>query len=985
MKKTIKIICWVFILCTIIENINFMFAQFEDTEENPVNEIEYLNNEHKSDSNPWEEIPEQVTNPDNNQTSSEDNKEEASSSEEITNQIEEDLNITPSPKLRWTPMMTVSQSTQQIKTANYGIIRIKDPEHPWRWITIHDRNLWATATWYWATNDINTYWYYFQWWNNYGFPSDPSETILTDTTPVDSSEYWPHTNNWYYSSDTFIKWNSDWSSVRNDNLRWWEWDNENNEWWLTSSNPISWRHWPCPDWRHVPSIWERNKLINLWTNEYYSSSYNDDYNTSFIKRFYVPFAWRRIPDMQLDGFWILLRSSSPYWSSAKRLYYSSDGLTTASYNDRNYAFPIRCFYDSYRLPVKILYKINWWYWTDDESIKDKIITYTKDNDNSEFSWNIALWTVKRDNNCWENGDKKCMFGWRYTLTGDELWTWNITEDITLYAKWLEFDDLDIPYSGVNFSIMDRNLWAINSWIDENAYGYYLTWWEDDIMCPEWYHIPSTWEWLWIKKLLDSDFNWNLVKILFNLPFAGKLINDEVVENEENGYYLAKDWDDIKYAKISDSDIEIKNLEDWERITARCFKNYNTWTIKFHTNWWKSIADIITANRREDGQYLNDAVRDNSIFSWWYMTPDFKEWSKLERNINYKNEEEINLYAKWECEEWYTKSDNQCNAIYFNIKWIDGDGNTLKIDSVKWWEIPVYDWAIPTKSSTNDYKYTFNNNWLPTVTSAFEDTGYAAQFDAEYIKKSGWSSGWGGRRNRQDSIISNVDSASGDSDKSTRYQTWISPDDLNLSVTTWQLPLKEELNKIEQGVPPFQMGMSKVRSASWGQGDYPQEFIDAYNFAYKNWITTKSSIQDAKMYSPLTRIQMAKMLSNYAISVLWKTPDVTKWVIKFSDVSNKLNKEYDNAPTIAYQLWIMWQNMKNNKFRPHDEVTRAEFVTALSRLSYWIEDWRWNNKYYEPHITKLYNKWIINKADSAMKEKRWYVMIIIIRNFNKIYF
>ena len=28
-----------------------------------------------------------------------------------------------------------------------------------------------------------------------------------------------------------------------------------------------------------------------------------------------------------------------------------------------------------------------------------------------------------------------------------------------------------------------------------------------------------------------------------------------------------------------------------------------------------------------------------------------------------------------------------------------------------------------------------------------------------------------------------------------------------------------------------------------------------------------------------------------------------------------------------------QNIKSNKFRPYDEVTRAEFATALSRMLY----------------------------------------------------
>jgi hypothetical protein len=83
--------------------------------------------------------------------------------------------------------------------------------------------------------------------------------------------------------------------------------------------------------------------------------------------------------------------------------------------------------------------------------------------------------------------------------------------------------------------------------------------------------------------------------------------------------------------------------------------------------------------------------------------------------------------------------------------------------------------------------------------------------------------------------------------------------------------------------------------------------------------------------------------------------------------------------LAYQLGIMWQNMKNNEFRPNDEVTRAEFVTALSRMIYWVEDWKWSTKYYEPHMSKLYKEWIISKTDPKIKEKRWYVMTMLMRS------
>jgi hypothetical protein len=50
-------------------------------------------------------------------------------------------------------------------------------------------------------------------------------------------------------------------------------------------------------------------------------------------------------------------------------------------------------------------------------------------------------------------------------------------------------------------------------------------------------------------------------------------------------------------------------------------------------------------------------------------------------------------------------------------------------------------------------------------------------------------------------------------------------------------------------------------------------------------------------------------------------------------------------------------MPNNRFRPNDEVSRAEFATALSRLLYKTTDgeYRSTREYYIPHMAKLYNE------------------------------
>ena len=126
--------------------------------------------------------------------------------------------------------------------------------------------------------------------------------------------------------------------------------------------------------------------------------------------------------------------------------------------------------------------------------------------------------------------------------------------------------------------------------------------------------------------------------------------------------------------------------------------------------------------------------------------------------------------------------------------------------------------------------------------------------------------------------------------------------------------------------------------------------------------------------------MAKMLSQYAINVLWKTPDTSK-TVKFKDVTSKKDADYDNWVTLAYQLWIMWQNMPWNNFRPNDEVTRGEFATALSRMTYNTSDWEYKStsKYYVHHMEKLVNEWIITNDNPNMKELRWYVMIMLMRS------
>lgn len=157
-------------------------------------------------------------------------------------------------------------------------------------------------------------------------------------------------------------------------------------------------------------------------------------------------------------------------------------------------------------------------------------------------------------------------------------------------------------------------------------------------------------------------------------------------------------------------------------------------------------------------------------------------------------------------------------------------------------------------------------------------------------------------------------------------------------------------------------------------DYSLELQQAYNWAYKNEITTMDSIEKANMKWNITREEMAKMISNFAKNILWMVPDTTKSCLF---LNSNINPNLVQSVTESCQLWLMWQWISD--FRPKDYVTRAEFWTVLSRVLRWNEN-EWWATYYENHLKALKSEWIMNKIDTPMdREVRWYVMLMLMRS------
>ena len=518
---------------------------------------------------------------------------------------------------------------------------------------------------------------------------------------------------------------------------------------------------------------------------------------------------------------------------------------------------------------------------------------------------------------------------------------------------------------------------------------------------------------------------------FKMPFAGSRDLEDGKVYDMGGYanlWSSSAYDDSYpdsrglYLGADDVGAGYDDHRGFAR-SVRCFLDSpldNSWakplTLEYETDggsaiqsqaipaWWKAYLPWYTTHK--DGAnflgWYNENGTEQYDLEIWVPTNNFI----MSADIADENGV-VKVYAKW----WY------------KVTFVDWNWSWLKVEPVEAWgsatapEVPERDWyefsgwdtdfsnvttdiTVTALYKTKQYTITYELDWwtnnpnnvtwytieTPTITLenptkewyTFDGWFIDSQFStwittiptwttwnitlyAKWTAKSKPSWGYSGGGSRS----SSKDAISNDSEKSSEQPAWSQVD------SSEQTPQNDNSNTQD----------SSANASEWqNQQQFTQEFQQAYEFAHEKWITTMPTINDANMNWKLTRIAMAKMLSQYAINVLWQKPAniVTP---KFNDVTNKQNADYDDGVTLAYQLWIMWQNMPNNNFRPNDEVTRAEFATALSRMLYQTSDWeyKWTWKYYLHHMEKLVKEWIITNDNPNMKELRGYVMIMLMRS------
>ena len=776
-----------------------------------------------------------------------------------------------------------------------------------------------------------------------------------------------------------------------------------------------WKITSLPDWS-----FDTSKITTAGSMLFYSFNQN--------------WAITRLPDsFKISSAWVL-----NYWyENAFRSYYTlnkkvSDLVAWISVpnSDRNTFSdnqPWRCgVYENWLVTTAdachIIYNANWW-------IGTTTWWYASNITGVEAWLNISAPTRVG-----------YLFGWWDATpewwTKVEIVTFPDMDGQTLYAHWnLCEDGYTADYTSTTCIIKDYNLeHNLKWWYIEDSDGNKHEWnliinyiydWNENI------YKPTL---AWNVKRENSKFLWwytsNGEKIdIFNATGMG---NDVVYAKYEcNLWYIEnEEWTICEKIRV---EFDANGWSFWNETLKIIESNVeNDFTRYSHTlnidNEWNQNWNYDETSNSSEVITITWATRLHIKINYWidvvyYYGSNYKNDYLKIRKWNYPDWDYALIEELWWYKYDYTSSETPLLTKEYDV---DGDTVTFNFNSsfysyekgpgYGYYAVIKWDTAIVaypgdafdniSQPTRNGYKFAW---WYLSDGTEFNtwnvSTWTVTKVYAKWEKNwSSWWWGWGwwggGWSSKPDTPKQDEQGEAPKNDTST-WTTVKEPEITtgnNAEIQTWSQVNPQEVEQTSEETPQNDSNtqdyqkteQASDKSASewynnWkdngSSNSFTKEQKDAYEFARQNWITTTQNIQQAQMNWKLTRIQMAKMLSQYAINVLWKEPDISKWVVDFSDVTRKMNKDYDDGVTLAYQLWIMWQNMPNNKFRPNDEVSRAEFVTALSRLLYSTLDGKYEStpQYYVNHMEKLKWEWIITKADPKMKELRGYVMIMLMRS------
>ena len=708
-------------------------------------------------------------------------------------------------------------------------------------------------------------------------------------------------------------------------LRWFEFTELNKIWF------ISW------DTMNFSTYVDWEEVGHLWFNMGCDRNYSDFLTCNWEYYFSVSIWWQTLSINKWDTINIQIVAELDWWYSSDNIYLYNMKLKDTNYNTISMNLA----------PIKIVNTTNY--------SEEMVEAYNRAYEN----WLTTEPNIEGVNMFWELSKMelaKIMVNYAKNVlnqTPDTSKACNFTDIDSI--KW-ELYDYIIESCQLSLMWQGTTTFRPNDIITQAEFGTYLSralWWDEFEWWTPYYsgHLNAL-KAAGIMNQIDNPEKTVMLKwyVLLMLMRAAPNYGEINCEDPIVQLACAAQSDECPVAcRTNKCDVNWDwqiGIGDQVRYTNNCV-GYSTivpWKEKCDVNWDWQIG-------------IGDQVALGNCITWTGSNSWNNEWNN---NSTETNKCDVNW--DWQIgigdQVRYT---NNCVGYSTIVPWKE------KCD-VNWdWQIGIGDQVALgnciTWTGSNSWNSGWNSNSQNSTTKKEEP-------------KSQWYS-WGGGWWRSSTTKASRWNSTTKTDNNKKTSTENARTTATSTNVKWNTITSTDKRPIDYMVPTI----NKVEYNEWNSSEvlenwFTRERNNAYGFAYANWITTAKNIEKANLSWPMTRAAMAKMLSNYAINVLGKEPDTSK-TPHFWDISKEVDKQYDNWITLAYQLWIMWVWAKN--FRPYDPVTRGEFVTVLSRMLYDTPDWTWKSKYYEPHMAKLYNEWIISKTDPSKTEKRWNVMTMLMRS------
>ena len=519
------------------------------------------------------------------------------------------------PTSSWTTLYdgsSVATGAGIFQNASSGLISLSSDGV--NWITIADKNLWATTVY----NDWDTFseancGKFFQRWNNYPFPFSGAST--KSSTLVDASWYWPW--NWYYNSTYRTPPNSSpyyWDTSNNLNIRGWV------VWavkadvkdicvgkWL---DDYSSKQWPCPSGFHMGSWtgWERVAINSRWQTLW---AWTSTWGTNFSKYLKMPMAWYR---SWTSSTW----SKTSSWSVGR--YWNWD-ITSG---------PIYIWFGSSSLAVSYLSSsANPWY-----SIRPfKDIPVAPDN----------TWTTLYDGSS--------VATWAWIFWSKWLWLISISKD------WVNWN-----------TIADKNIGAKVVWnywdtVSEDNCGWYFQRWNNYMFPYSWNlswstaQVDVSWFWPWNyysdsqrrynsssstsrysqqnnRLRIATAYKWNVKQVYVGTTLARPTYNPWIYWNKSMGLIsISSDWKN--WITIADKNLGAKTTD------TSSADSYG-WYYQFWNNYWfpaswfsTSTSQVNLSSYWPTNPYYSTTFIKNSSWIdssnntsiWWWDSADMvsRQW------------------------------------------------------------------------------------------------------------------------------------------------------------------------------------------------------------------------------------------------------------------------------------------------------------------------------------------------------------------------